>query len=619
MDAWEVERCAVRMACSRAVLEDLRLDATDGFHRLAHGGIEIGGVLFGVRDPEVVKILAHRPLACEYKFGPSFTLSDRDRLALEELLGLPATDGNLSGMQPVGWYHSHTRSELVLSEKDLELFQHYFPENWQIALVLRPHRFDPVRAGVFFREPGGSMPAASPRIEFIVPPRRARPDSPSSADHTQEVASPPPASPSPTEPALPEPGPQPLALAPVVRAELEPCWKPAPPIAVPRRRKLWPLRAAAAALILTIGFVWIAPSRGTVGLSVRELDTPGQLRIDWDHDSRPIRQSAGGALEIEDGSVKVHDELTREQLRGGSITYSRATDNVLVTLRLRSPDRTTVTEISRFLGQPVATTAPRAGGSPDQFANTGGTSSATGQGGPGRNVPEPELHWGGTRRDADVRAAGNLQRPAASAPARRRFSPPPASDARAAEPPLPAPPLVTANNVAAIQSFEPRPAVSAPRLPEAVPPSPKSAPVGPNERLPLTGKIIWTGRLAKYGTVQIIGNHASPGHLIGELPGTPVRLQVFPSELTQEGLRIFTSDLEAAGVPEAPGAQNGWNRTVYVWDPRKAGGITIQEAPGQQNAWNRLVLRAEHGDHTIVVIRWQRIPAESALHALANR
>ena len=91
MDVWQADGCRVRIAYSRAVMEELRLAAVDGFHRLAHGGVEIGGVLFGVRDPDGVKILAHRELACEYVFGPSFTLSENDRRALEELLVSPNT------------------------------------------------------------------------------------------------------------------------------------------------------------------------------------------------------------------------------------------------------------------------------------------------------------------------------------------------------------------------------------------------------------------------------------------------------------------------------------------------------------------------------------------------
>jgi hypothetical protein len=107
--------------------------------------------------------------------------------------------------------------------------------------------------------------------------------------------------------------------------------------------------------------------------------------------------------------------------------------------------------------------------------------------------------------------------------------------------------------------------------------------------------------------------------MIGGLPGTPVRVQVFPSELTQEGVRMFAADPRSIGAPEAPGAQNGWNRTVYVLNPKKAGEVSIVEPPGQRNAWNRLTLRAERGDHSIIVLRWERIPAESALAAAGNQ
>src|SRR6185369_17485709 len=108
-------------------------------------------------------------------FGPSFTLSENDRRTLEQLLASPSSDSQLSGMQPVGWYQSHTRSEILLSEEELQFYQRYFPEIWQIALVLRPHRFDPVRAGFFYREPDGSVQAAASRLEFYIEPAAVKP------------------------------------------------------------------------------------------------------------------------------------------------------------------------------------------------------------------------------------------------------------------------------------------------------------------------------------------------------------------------------------------------------------------------------------------------------------
>jgi len=343
-EVWQAAGCAVRIAYSPAVMEQLRLAASDGFNRLAKGGVEIGGVLFGVHDSDAVKILAYRALACEYAFGPFFTLSDNDRRALEDLLSSPNTDSDLSGMRPVGWYHSHTRSGILLSEEDLQLFQQYFPEIWQIALVLRPHRFDPVRAGFFFRESDGSVQAAASCQEFIIKPGLGRPgmrllDDPVLAD----VASAP-ANPAPVEPALLKPCPQPRS-SPSRGASFYP----------PRR---WSWRAAEVVVTLAVVLFLVGRSRASAGLSLRELDVAGHLRIDWNHNARIIQQGESGALEIEDGSLKLHDELSQEHLHLGSVTYLRTTGNVLVRLLVRGADQSTFSEITRFFGPPVAAPAP---------------------------------------------------------------------------------------------------------------------------------------------------------------------------------------------------------------------------------------------------------------------
>src|SRR5260370_28724741 len=85
-EVWQAAGCAVRIAYSPAVMEQLRLAASDGFNRLAKGGVEIGGVLFCVHDSDAVKILAYRALACEYAFVPFFSLSYNDRRALDDFL-----------------------------------------------------------------------------------------------------------------------------------------------------------------------------------------------------------------------------------------------------------------------------------------------------------------------------------------------------------------------------------------------------------------------------------------------------------------------------------------------------------------------------------------------------
>jgi proteasome lid subunit RPN8/RPN11 len=620
LDVWQAAGCAFRIDYSRTVMEELRLAACDGLNRLAHGGVEIGGVLFGVRGPDAVKVLAHRALACEYAFGPSFTLWDNDKRALAELLASPDTDSDLSGLQPVGWYHSHTRSEILLSEKDLQLFQQYFPEVWQIALVLRPYRFDPLRAGFFFREPDGSVQSASSRQEFIVKALGGKPDMVLPGDSALAPTAPAPVSPALEEPALSELesldsalGPQPPPIFSNPRREQEPRPLPAVLAHNPRRaassdpppRWAWRSAVAAAAIAIALAGVLysIGRSRASEGLSLRAVDIGGQLRIDWNRNSRVIEQSRSGAIEIEDGSLKVHDDLSQEHLRAGSITYLRTTGNVVVRLLVRGADQSTLTEISRFLGPSPATTVPIAIAVP--IATTATIDAA-------REVGPVEPPSKQTPRPVRFESENVGRTLAVSAPARRQLVLPPTRVPHPAEPLLPAPPVIAANTAAAVAAFPQDPYRTViPRLP--VP-----GPLNPANQGPSSGKIIWTGKLARSGTIQILGNRASQGHITGGLPGAPVRVQVFPSELSQEGLRIFAADPRSIGAPEAAGAQNGWNRTVYVLNPRKAGEIGILEAPGQQNSWNRLILRAERGDHSIIVLRWERVPAESPLHAADN-
>jgi proteasome lid subunit RPN8/RPN11 len=41
--------------------------------------------------------------------------------------------------QLIGWYHTHPRMAVFLSHYDLFLHRHFFPEPWQVALVVEPH------------------------------------------------------------------------------------------------------------------------------------------------------------------------------------------------------------------------------------------------------------------------------------------------------------------------------------------------------------------------------------------------------------------------------------------------------------------------------------------------
>jgi len=170
---WTVEQCGFTIDYSVRVLDDIRLAVVDAFFSLARGGLEIGGVLLGTHHDRHVNISGYIPLDCEHATGPSFTLSPNDHARLAEILA--EARGQAGGIHPVGWYHSHTRSDIHLSATDVVIHRRYFPEKWQVALVLKPHTFHPTKAGFFFQEPDGSMRATSSYREFVLEPLDVRP------------------------------------------------------------------------------------------------------------------------------------------------------------------------------------------------------------------------------------------------------------------------------------------------------------------------------------------------------------------------------------------------------------------------------------------------------------
>jgi proteasome lid subunit RPN8/RPN11 len=322
--------CAFPVEWSAAVLEEIRQAAVDAFFSLPHGGVEIGGVLFGRREGGGVRILAHRALACEHALGPSFTLSENDQARLRELL----RDPEAPGLEPVGWYHSHTRSEMVLSDRDLEIHDRWFPHPWQVALVVRPHALKPARAGLFVRAADGSMRAESSGGEFVLQPPAAAP------------ATEPPAASAP-EPPLP-------------------AFLTAPP---PKRSWRWLGWAAAVVALGAGGFAfrsgWMpvlardpAPSA-----SLLAFDLDGQLQIRWDRGSEPVRSAAGGTLEIADGAARTAVALDGRRLKSGTFSYARQTARVDVRLALDRPDGGKFEEFTCFLGQ-----APASKPSPEEAA-----------------------------------------------------------------------------------------------------------------------------------------------------------------------------------------------------------------------------------------------------------
>src|SRR5262245_33177974 len=103
-------------------MNQLRMEAMRSLFVIRRGGIEIGGVLFGSFEEDRAIVQAFRFIECEHAAGPSFILSDSDQNRLEDLLAKSTEDPALAGLVPAGWFRSRTRSEILLSEADVALF-----------------------------------------------------------------------------------------------------------------------------------------------------------------------------------------------------------------------------------------------------------------------------------------------------------------------------------------------------------------------------------------------------------------------------------------------------------------------------------------------------------------
>jgi proteasome lid subunit RPN8/RPN11 len=382
LSTWTSPECPFTIEYAPRTLDDIRLAVMDAFFSLPRGGAEIGGILCGNWDGGRLAITDYAALDCEHAFGPSFALSPRDEAQLAGLLAKSAARGLL----PVGWYHSHTRSEIFLSDADREIHRRFFPEPWQVALVVKPHTFHPARAGFFFRDSSGGIHAEASYAEFELTPLAVTP-APSGAPAKVELEPAPDSVPGPlrlsrsdTQPASPVAAMAAQPQAPAMQPQA-PAAQPAEPAAPPllpksldapaRPRRRWPIVVAAALLAccaLGAAAYWkrdfwvprvmaMAPRPAPVltpppPLGLNTIDNAGQLQIRWDRNSPFVLQATGGALSIGTGGPSRQEiPLDKAHLLTGVVTFARQTERVDVGLNLTQPDGHSAHEVTIFMGK----------------------------------------------------------------------------------------------------------------------------------------------------------------------------------------------------------------------------------------------------------------------------
>jgi proteasome lid subunit RPN8/RPN11 len=116
---------------------------------------EVGGVLAGkwrldgASGEKFVVVEGVLP-APHTRHGSTYVTFTQDSLvALNDALEM-----RYPGKQMVGWYHTHPRMGVFLSTYDTWLHEHFFPEAWQVALVIDPHAQE---GGFFIRSEDGGL------------------------------------------------------------------------------------------------------------------------------------------------------------------------------------------------------------------------------------------------------------------------------------------------------------------------------------------------------------------------------------------------------------------------------------------------------------------------------
>jgi proteasome lid subunit RPN8/RPN11 len=116
---------------------------------------EVGGILVGkwCLDPEATRqyivVTASIPARFTQQGSVFLTFTQDSLVDIHDKIDEEYPEDAI-----VGWYHTHPRMGVFLSQYDTWLHNHFFSELWQVALVIEPHT---EVGGFFVRQEGGLL------------------------------------------------------------------------------------------------------------------------------------------------------------------------------------------------------------------------------------------------------------------------------------------------------------------------------------------------------------------------------------------------------------------------------------------------------------------------------
>jgi hypothetical protein len=381
-------RTPLQIEYSAGAMEQIRERARGGLMAAPRVAFGEGGLLLGVCNKQVIKLLDSVEIPCSHSTGPSFQLNADEMRETREMIAEVGRLSGPGGVSVVGWYCSKTRGDVRLSEIDLGLFDELFPASGQIALVIRPAAVGPMRGAFFFRDSSGAI-ADGP--ECVVSEWRAASTATSEPDpETPETPTPAPrVEPPPSVPvapvieppsARPSATPQETTLADIIQATSTD-QKPAPARPVtnpglfgvpglepPRPRTGWRHRmmaiGAAAAVLAVVGAGYVTRNDWLPKppLALTSTEENGSLLIRWN--SAALRGVEHASLLVNDGGQPTPTVVSLDGLQVVSGLYIYMPKSLRVTAKLNAGD---ITGITAWFAEPPPKPAatPAANAVPD--------------------------------------------------------------------------------------------------------------------------------------------------------------------------------------------------------------------------------------------------------------
>lgn len=126
----------------RRAMDGIHREVSDAFATAPHRGAETGGILLGRREADRIVVEDFEPVPSDHRFGPSYHLSDADRVLLDETIAW-FRGGAQPGLDVLGFYRSHTTPEFHLCDEDFDVQEAHFTAEEDLVLLVRPGLMGP--------------------------------------------------------------------------------------------------------------------------------------------------------------------------------------------------------------------------------------------------------------------------------------------------------------------------------------------------------------------------------------------------------------------------------------------------------------------------------------------